>query len=244
MRARLRKYESRARSSIGRLLRRNDSPCETPVDHADPSEYSALLGIGTIVPCQIEAYFLALNCHGHEGDYILDVGFGLGYGLNIMAIKAGVVDGVEVDARALDYCNQVVVGRNPRLRSLAMYDGYELPYEAAAFDLVTCVDVLEHVPDYDRFLEELLRVSSRGVFISTPNRRSEYTLPDGTPRNYWHLREWSYEELDRILRSHGSVDWHFLNGPFDGPFRVSTCLQDDTLVLAPFIARHDASEAG
>ena len=53
------------------------------------SEYSATLGRGkTVVPCQIEAYFLALNNYIDEGASVLDVGFGLGYGLNILAIRA------------------------------------------------------------------------------------------------------------------------------------------------------------
>jgi len=237
MRQVLKSCERRVRSCVGGILGRRDTPSRSDGDAVDPSEYTALLGIGTVVPCQIEAYFTALNCHERDGDRVLDVGFGLGYGLNILAIKASSVDGVEVDARALEYCTGTVVGRNPRLNSLALYDGYHLPFCDDAVDLVTCVDVLEHVPDYDRLLEELLRVSSRGVFLSTPNRRSEYTRPDGRPRNRWHLREWSYQELDDILGLHGHVQWHFLNGPFGGPFTVSTGLQDDTLALSPFLAK-------
>jgi SAM-dependent methyltransferase len=246
MRRLLRQYRSRAGASLSRMRdhwsRSTDSSsvrdtAKAGVGRTDPSDYTALLGIGTIVPCQIEAYFTALNCHANDGDRVLDVGFGLGYGLNIMAIKASVVDGVEIDPKALDYCMQVVAGRNPRLRHLALFSGYDMPFEDAAFDLVTCVDVLEHVADYDR-----LRVTSRGVFLSTPNRRSEYTMPDGTPKNRWHLREWSYEELDQILRRHGLIDWHFLNGPFDGPFRVSDCVQHDTLALSPFLAKGDGGQ--
>ena len=201
----------------------------------EAKEYSALLGCGSIVPCQIEAYFLALNEYVNEGDSVLDVGFGLGYGLNILAIKADEVSGVDIDSQVYDYCQSTLVGKNPRLKDLALYDGYTLDYEDGYFDTVTCVDVLEHVEDYDRLLREMLRVSKKGVLISTPNRRPEYTNPDGTPKNFWHLREWSYEELTALLDKHGQVDWNFLNGPYEGPFIHSNIPQEDTITLTPFI---------
>lgn len=201
----------------------------------NPSDYSTIVGIGTIVPCQIEAYFLVLNKYIEEKEKVLDVGFGLGYGLNIMAIKASSVNGIDVDQKVLNYCRDTVKGRNPRLDYLDVYDGKTLPFKNNEFDIVTCVDVLEHVEDFHSFLDELLRVSRKGVFISTPSRRPEYTNPDGTPKNYWHLREWSFEELDKILKKHGRVDWNFLNGPFDGPFSISKTIEPNTLTLSPFL---------
>lgn len=201
----------------------------------DPKEYSTIVGVGSVVPCQIEAYFLALNQYVDEGATVLDVGFGLGYGLNILSIKAKQVRGVEVDPKVLQYCNDTVLGRNPRLVSLSLYDGYHINFPDSYFDVVSCVDVLEHVEDYHLFLNELLRISRKGVFISTPNRRPEYTNSDGTPKNYWHLREWSFEELNEILLAHSStLEWNFLNGPFEGPFDTSHVIEKDTLTLSPF----------
>jgi SAM-dependent methyltransferase len=207
-------------------------PPRTP---RDPKAYSTVPGAGTYVPCQVEAYFLALNRYVDEGATVLDVGFGLGYGLNILAIKAKSVSGVDVDKQAYEYCRGTVEGRNPRLASIGTYDGYNLPFSDGEFDVLTCIDVIEHVDDYDRLIREMLRVSRKGVFLSTPNRRPEYTNADGTPKNQWHLREWSFEEFDRIARRHGRVEWNFLNGPFEGPFTVSGDLQGDTLALSPFI---------
>jgi hypothetical protein len=198
-------------------------------------KYSAIVGKGSVVPVQIEAYFLALNKYVEEKTIILDVGFGLGYGLNILAIKAAEVSGVDVDEKVYEYCQETVVGRNPRLISLQLYDGETLPFADESFDVVTCVDVIEHVEHYEAFIEEMLRISKRGVFISTPNRRPEYTKRDGTPKNHWHLREWSFEELDEIVSKHGLVEWNFINGPFEGPFTVTGHVTDDTLALSPFI---------
>jgi ubiquinone/menaquinone biosynthesis C-methylase UbiE len=203
----------------------------------NPKDFSAMGDVNSIIPCQIEAYFLALNQYLGEKETALDVGFGLGYGLNILAIKASSVSGVDVDPKVLEYCRHTVIGHNPRLAHLGIYNGYSLSFPDNHFDLVTCVDVLEHVEDYHRFLKELMRVARKGVFISTPNRRPEYTNSDGTPKNYWHLREWSFKELDEILAKHGNVDWNFLNGRFEGPFTHSKQVEADTLTLSPFLQK-------
>ncbi len=203
----------------------------------NPKDYTTTDSVGTVVPCQIEAYFLALNKYVAESATVLDVGFGLGYGLNILAIKAKEVSGVDVDRKAYDYCQNTVVGRNPRLVHMSIYDGYNLNFPDNSFDVVTCVDVIEHVEDYNRLIKEMLRVAKKGVFISTPNRLPEYTNSDGTPKNYWHLREWSFEEFDDIISEYGQRDWNFLNGPFEGPFTCSQTVQENSLTLSPFILK-------
>jgi ubiquinone/menaquinone biosynthesis C-methylase UbiE len=198
-------------------------------------EYSTVFGAGSFIPGQLEAYFLCMNKYVQEGDKVLDVGFGLGYGLSTLAIKAKEVSGVDIDEKVLNYCRTTTVGKNPKLKDLNVYNGYKLNYPDNYFDVVSTVDVLEHVEDYNKFLDELLRVSKRGVFINTPNRRPEYTNPDGTPKNYWHLREWSRDELKAILEKHGRVEENFINGSFDGPFTISSETKDNTFALSPFI---------
>jgi len=205
----------------------------------DPKEYSTIVGKGSVVPVQIEAYFLALNKYVAESTKILDVGFGLGYGLNILAIKAKEVSGVDVDKKVYDYCQDTIVGRNPRLVSLGIYDGYTLPFSDDSFDTVTCVDVIEHVEDFNWLIKEMLRVSRKGVFLSTPNRRPEYTNRDGTPKNHWHLREWTFEEFDEIVGKFGKVEWNFINGQYEGPFSISVDKADNTLALSPFIFKNN-----
>ncbi len=201
----------------------------------NPSEYTTLDN-PMEVPCQKEAYFMALNDYVRSGDKVLDVGCGLGYGLNLLSIKADQVYGVDIDPKSIDYCNGQVLGRNPKAREIKLFDGYKLPYRDNFFDVLTTIDVLEHVEHYDRFIDELMRVTKRSIVISTPNRRAEYTNPDGTPRNYWHLREWSHDELDEIIVKHNKViEWHHFNGPWEGPFTDSALPTNDTLTLTPVI---------
>jgi 2-polyprenyl-3-methyl-5-hydroxy-6-metoxy-1,4-benzoquinol methylase len=165
---------------------------------------------------------------------VLDVGCGLGYGLDVLAIKAASVTGIDVDEKAIAWCTARELGRNPRLDGFHHYDGDRLPFDDDSFDVVTSIDVIEHVPDYHAFVRELCRVARRAVVISTPNRRPEHTNPDGTPRNHWHLREWSREELAAILAEHPvRVEWHHVNGPFEGPNTVSEDVREDTQTLTP-----------
>ncbi|HVE80872.1 MAG TPA: class I SAM-dependent methyltransferase [Candidatus Dormibacteraeota bacterium] len=200
-----------------------------------PEDYS-VLDNPMEVPRQKESYFFILNKLIKEGDKVLDVGCGLGYGTTIMAIKAGQVSGVDVDQKAIDYCRDFLKKRNPKLKDLKVYDGYNLPYRDKEFDVTVSIDVIEHVEDYDAFTEELLRVTKKAVVFATPNRRPETTNSDGTPANYWHLREWKQNELDEILRKHAAkVEWYFVNGQPDGPYTISKKEEPDSLVLLPVL---------
>ncbi|HEC65489.1 MAG TPA: class I SAM-dependent methyltransferase, partial [bacterium] len=165
---------------------------------------------------------------------VLDVGFGLGYGLQIMAAKVNKLIGLEVDARAVDHGRRIFKG-HPRIKQVLLCNGEGIPFKDKSFDVVTCVEVLEHVEDYKVLLLQMVRVSKRLIFITTPNRRLEYTTWDGKPRNYWHLREWSYQGLDTILQRIPDIhiDWNFLNGSWNGPFEWGTDVSENTLTLAP-----------
>lgn len=188
------------------------------------------------VPVQIMAYEFAAANLVHEDDSVLDVGFGTGRGLEILAKKAKNASGIEVDKKAYEYVGSNISKNNLSNISVKLFDGEHIPYNNSSFDLITCVDVIEHVPDYDAFLEELIRVCQNQILISTPVRRPENTKIDGTPKNYWHLREWPFEELRAILEQHNvAIEWYFINGPFEGPLVVSNKLQENTIALSPLI---------
>lgn len=64
--------------------------------------------------------------------------------------------------------NEVVVSNLNSGDVLA--DGRNLPFNNKCFDVVTSIDVIEHVPKKDRkkFINELLRVAKKKVIISAP----------------------------------------------------------------------------
>jgi 2-polyprenyl-3-methyl-5-hydroxy-6-metoxy-1,4-benzoquinol methylase len=206
-------------------------------DKPDPKDYSTT-DDPMEVPCQKVAYYYALNNLIKADSKVLDVGSGLGYGMAIMSVVANEVQGIDVDKKAVKHAKDEYVGNNPKIKNVQVYDGYKTPFANNQFDVVTCIDVLEHVEDYHRFLEELLRISKKYVLISTPNQRPEFTNPDGTPKNFWHLREWKPAELKAILNKHKvTVDWFYIDGPFDGPFKLKKQPGKDTLVLMPILKK-------
>lgn len=74
--------------------------------------------------------------------------------------------GVDVLSRFVE--NKVVVSNLQSGDVLA--DGKNLPFKENSFDVVTSIDVIEHVPKKDRkkFIEELLRVAKKKVILSAP----------------------------------------------------------------------------
>jgi ubiquinone/menaquinone biosynthesis C-methylase UbiE len=200
-----------------------------------PSLYSTLDN-PMRVPAQEAAYQLAVQRYLQPGERVLDVGFGLGYGLDIMAAAGGRTTGIDIDDTAVNNARRLVKEASG-IEEVRAYDGKVIPYPEKSFDIVTCIDVIEHVPDYERLLREMVRVSRGVVFVSTPNRRPEYTRRDGRPRNPWHLREWTYDEfqvvLDKILGVR--IEWYFLVGRWEGPFEVSSTLSSEAIALVPVL---------
>ena len=58
---------------------------------------------------------------------------------------------------------------------------------------------------------------------------------DGSPKNYCHLREWSFDEFDKIVKKFGRIEWNCINGPYEGPFNYSSGPEKNTFALSPFI---------
>lgn len=89
---------------------------------------------------------------------VLDAGCGSGRTLDDLA-RYGVACGVDVSPEAIRVARQ----RGHRA-VLASIDA--LPFGNGSFDLVTCLDVLEHTPDDRRCLEELRRVTAPGGHLA------------------------------------------------------------------------------
>jgi SAM-dependent methyltransferase len=126
---------------------------------------------------------------------ILDVGCGTGGNFSFLD-NYGQVEGCDYSEEAIRFC--LMRGTHP-VREASIY---ELPYEDASFDLVTCLDVIEHLRlDLPAF-RELNRVLKRGGFVLA-------TLPMG-PQLYsdfdclsGHLRRYTAREIRLLLGKGG-----------------------------------------
>ena len=129
---------------------------------------------------------------------VLDLGCGTGYGTQLLAESAAFVGGLD---RSLELTWQI---SSPYDRARFLWaDAVYLPFADGTFDLVTSFQVIEHILDTDRYLEEIWRVlADRGILvISTPNKCLRL-LPFQPPRNPFHIREYSPKELYTLLSVH------------------------------------------
>jgi SAM-dependent methyltransferase len=133
----------------------------------------------------------------HPSDRLLDVGFGEGYGSEIVRPYVREYSGVEVSLEAVDHARMKYA--RPGV-SFYHYGGDVLPFRDASFDLLISFQVIEHVDDVSRFLREVRRVGRPGatVLVVTPNRN--HRVEDGErPWNRYHRREFNPSELRSSL---------------------------------------------
>jgi ubiquinone/menaquinone biosynthesis C-methylase UbiE len=126
---------------------------------------------------------------------ILDAGSGEGYGVDIMR-KAG------LDAWGMDLSPEVVEMTSSRYGAYFKTGSItEIPYPDQTFDAVTCMEVIEHIPEEQAIiaLRDVFRILKPGgtLILSTPNAKN--TPPQGT--NEYHLKEYTRAEiLDRFQK--------------------------------------------
>lgn len=83
---------------------------------------------------------------------ILDTGSCTGYNLHLLN-KYGKAYGVDLEKKAVAYCKKRGFKRIRLLKN-----GMKLPFKNNSFDVVTCLDVLEHIEKDEDYLKELNRV--------------------------------------------------------------------------------------
>jgi len=126
---------------------------------------------------------------------ILDVGCGTGANL-LMLSKFGDAEGVDVSEDALAFC------RERGLENVKLGAAEQLPYEDGTFDLVTALDVVEHLDDDLAGLREMRRVLRPGgrVLLFVPTFMFLWGLQDDVSN---HRRRYRMPELGRVLEQAG-----------------------------------------
>ncbi len=120
------------------------------------------------------------------GKSLLDLGAGMG-GLSVALMLAYRDKGLTLQAMDYnpDYCKiaSLRAARYGLTLPIAVAAGEHLPYPDESFDLITCLDVLEHVADAEAVMREMRRALRPGgiVLTTVPNRRAfrdpHYHLP-------------------------------------------------------------------
>jgi 2-polyprenyl-6-hydroxyphenyl methylase/3-demethylubiquinone-9 3-methyltransferase len=184
-----------------------------------------------------------------EGRQVLDVGCGGGILADAMARKGASVLGIDLATKALKVAQLHALEANTpnvRYREVAVETlAAEMP---GHFDVVTCMEMLEHVPDPASVVAACARLVKPGgwVFFSTLNRNpksflfaivgAEYVLnllPKGTHEWRKFIRP---SELARHVREAG-LDLAHTRGMEYNPFTRRYWLSGDTSVNYLFATR-------
>jgi len=156
-----------------------------------------------ISPLDIERIKTVSNFIPIDVDSILDIGCGNGIFLNYLLDnkKYSRLHGVDRSETALKYVRTQKTKSNINL----------LPFLDNDFDLVTAMEVIEHLPIefYEMALQEISRISKKYIIISVPNNQIlENTLiecesckskfnPD------YHLRTYDETKMTNLLNNYG-----------------------------------------
>lgn len=168
------------------------------------------------------------------GKTVLDVGTGSGYGANILAETAKTVFAVDYDCRIIEYART----RYPRPRFLAA-DVTALPFADQTMDAVVSFEVIEHLYDQPRYLDEIRRIlRADGVFIiSTSNVAVTQLRERITGRKVdAHVGEMGASEFKNMLRSFFRID-EFLGMRLNGNALYSTLRYFDVFNLRLHLIR-------
>jgi 2-polyprenyl-3-methyl-5-hydroxy-6-metoxy-1,4-benzoquinol methylase len=133
--------------------------------------------------------------HGIAPESLLDIGSGRGVFLWPLL---DAVPWLEITAcDMLDYrVADIQAVRDGGFTNLnaQLQDATNLTFPDASFDVVTALEVLEHIPDAAQAIAEIVRVARRFVIASVPSQ------PDDNPE---HIHLFSHADLERMFAAAG-----------------------------------------
>lgn len=153
---------------------------------------------------------------------ILDVGCGTGANLELLA-RYGECEGVDVSDAALAFC------RDRGLTRVHKGAAEELPFEDNSFDMVTGLDVVEHLDDDVKGLSEMRRVLRPGGFavLFVPAFMFLWGVQDDVSH---HRRRYTLPALrEALVRAGLTPEWDsYANLTFFAPILVGRMLMRAT----------------
>lgn len=147
-----------------------------------------------IVGFVIRRFFHRLSgvLHDLQPDSLLDAGCGEGEMLRRRALPAGL--------------RPVLLDRNPDTAAHLLGSVTALPFASRSFDVVTCLEVLEHLDDPAAAIYELARVARRAVVVSVPHEpwfRAGNVLRGkhlaGLGNHPEHVQHWNFRTFEKFL---------------------------------------------
>lgn len=177
------------------------------LDEHHDLHHDHLRGSGRRADAHLARYALACDLV-REGDRVLDIACGMGYGSRMLAVTstAATVMGVDNDARALEYARANFA--SPRT-TFTRDDAHTLAtIQDGSADVIISFETLEHLPEPDAFLARAAHILRPGgrLIVSVPNQWADHT---GTDPNPHHHHVYSVQRLQAELQTHFIIEQTF-----------------------------------
>lgn len=130
---------------------------------------------------------------------ILDAGCGYGFITKMLAQKGFLVTGVDNDVNRLKVARKLFQNHEIKFLKAGLSN---LPFKDRSFDLVVCLEVLEHIKDDTKALKELKRItkSSGKIIVSFPEANTNKV----GYKNFGHVRPgYSVEKFQALAKKMG-----------------------------------------
>lgn len=130
---------------------------------------------------------------------VIEIGCGEGYGTSILSQYCKEIIGLDVEDNIIAHATKKYASNNCLFKT---YDGIKLPFENNACDAVISFQTIEHVEKDIDFISESHRVlKNDGILILTTPNRLNRLKPGQKPWNRFHVREYSPDDLNNILKT-------------------------------------------
>ena len=136
---------------------------------------------------------------------VIDIGCGEGFIIN--CLNRPDITGVDISKKALDIAKRKNPGCNFCTGSV-----YDLSFKESSFDLVIATEVLEHLENPEKALQEIGRISSSYCLFSVPNEPYFRTMNFLRGKNLKrfgndieHVQNWSSREFVKLIEKYFNV---------------------------------------
>ena len=188
------------------IMPTHDIPVTLPMN----TKYVTGNPVGQFLIKQFLTTMVSLLQHIEDSPHlILDVGCGEGLiPRQLRAIwRDATINGLDIDLTLLRVAQTLV----PDVAYVAA-SGYSLPLPTAAYDLIICTEVLEHLDQPETTLTELARVGKGHFLLSVPNE-PWWRMANMLRGSYWsglgntpgHINHWHSSQFVRLLSDYMTV---------------------------------------
>jgi ubiquinone/menaquinone biosynthesis C-methylase UbiE len=153
--------------------------------------------------CTFDRLLFTNKVIGKKGS-ILDIGCHTGLFSLPYAYKGRRVVGIDINQKAIDFCNQKVKQFNIE-NTEYICSPYEEFKTDEKFDFVLVAEILEHVLEPEKLLDFAEKHCLKKVIVTTPNYYGRFGIKNEGDVSREHIRLYEEKELEEMLSKRGKI---------------------------------------